>query len=63
VVTSAVNTISADDAASSGYAIGSAIATASADGIDERTGGAFKQVPGEVEVTLDPEPTPPVPPR
>jgi hypothetical protein len=63
VVTSAVNTISADDAAASGYAIGSAIATASADGIDERTGGAFKQVPGEVDVTLDPEPTTPAPPR
>ncbi len=63
VVTSAINTISPDDAASSGYAIGSDIATASADRIDERTGGAFKQVPGEVDVTLEPEPTTPSPPR
>jgi hypothetical protein len=63
VVTSAISTISADDAASSGYAIASDIATASADRIDERTGGAFKQVPGEVDVTLEPEPTTPSPPR
>jgi len=64
VVTSAISTVSPDDAASAGYAIGSRIASDSADGIDERTGGAFKQVPGEVDVTLEPEPpTPPAPPR
>jgi hypothetical protein len=55
--------ISADDIAASGYAIGSAVAAMPADKFDERSGGAFKQVPGEVDVTLEPEPTPPVPPR
>jgi hypothetical protein len=62
MLTSTTNSISADDAASGGYAVGSAIATASADKVDERTGGAFKQVPGEVDVTLEPEPTTPSPP-
>lgn len=62
VLTSSTQSISADDAASRGYAVGSAIATASADRIDERTGGAFKQVPGEVDVTLEPKPTSPSPP-
>ncbi|MBV8547070.1 MAG: hypothetical protein JO093_19355 [Acidobacteria bacterium] len=63
VVVTSVTPMSVDDAASAGYAIGKSVANAGADRIDERTGGAYKQVPGEVDVTLDPEPTTQSPPQ
>ena len=55
--------MNADAIAGSIYSAGTAIAAAPADEFDARKGGAFKQVPGEVDVTLDPEPTTPSPPR
>jgi hypothetical protein len=49
-----------------GYDIGTSVGAMPANKIDEKSGGAYKQVPGEVNVTLEPqtaEVTPPVPPR
>jgi hypothetical protein len=60
------NIVGEDAAMSAGYGIGSAIAAAPGDAFDERHGGAFKQVPGEVEVTLEArvdDATTPAPPR
>ena len=47
----------------SAYSAATAVAAIPANKFDESHGGAYKQVPGEVDVTLDPEPTTPVPPR
>jgi PEGA domain len=60
---SAVEGLNADAIAGSIYSAGTAIAAAPADEFDARKGGAYKQVPGEVDVTLEPEPTTPSPPR
>ena len=49
-----------------GYDIGSSAAAIPANKFDEKSGGAYKQVPGEVSVTLElqpPEATTPAPPR
>jgi len=53
----------ADKVAGSVYSATTAVAAAPANAIDQSKGGAYKQVPGEVDVTLDPEPTTPSPPR
>jgi len=63
VVTSEIQGLNPDAIAGSIYSAGTAIAAAPADALDARKGGAYKQVPGEVDVTLDPEPTIPAPPR
>ncbi len=49
-----------------GYDIGTSVGAIPANKIDEKSGGAYKQVPGEVSVTLEPQTakvTPPAPPR
>lgn len=49
-----------------GYDIGTSVGAMPANKIDEKSGGAYKQVPGEVNVTLEAqtaEVTPPAPPR
>jgi len=63
VVASEIGGVNADSVAGSIYSAGTAVAAAPADAFDARKGGAFKQVPGEVDVTLDAEPTTPSPPR
>ena len=63
VVASKIDGLNPDAIAGSAYSAGTAIAAAPADAFDARKGGAYKQVPGEVDVTLDPEPTTPSPPR
>ncbi len=63
VLTSHVAVLNPDDVAAGSYSVGTAIAAAPANYFDERSGGAYKQVPGEVDVTLEPEPTTPAPPR
>jgi hypothetical protein len=63
VLTSEIQGLNPDAIAGSIYSVTTAAAAAPADAFDARKGGAFKQVPGEVEVTLDPEPTSPSPPR
>jgi PEGA domain len=63
VLASKFDGLNPDAIAGSAYSAGTAIAAAPADAFDARKGGAFKQVPGEVDVTLDPEPTTPSPPR
>jgi hypothetical protein len=63
VVASKFDGLNPDAIAGSAYSAGTSIAAAPADAFDARKGGAFKQVPGEVDVTLDPEPTTPSPPR
>jgi hypothetical protein len=55
--------LDAERIADSVYSATTAAAAAPANAFDARKGGAYKQVPGEVEVTLEPEPTPPSPPR
>jgi hypothetical protein len=63
LLTDHVAGLDADAIAGSVYSATTAAAAAPANAIDTRTGGAYKQVPGEVDVTLDPEPTTPSPPR
>jgi len=49
-----------------GYDIGTSVGAMPANKIDEKSGGAYKQVPGEVNVTLElqtADATPPAPPR
>jgi hypothetical protein len=49
-----------------GYDIGTSVGAIPLNKIDEKSGGAYKQVPGEVNVKLDPQAdaaTPPAPPR
>jgi len=48
--------IAPDVIANTGYDIGTSIGAIPANKIDEKTGGAYKQVPGEVSVTLDRQP-------
>jgi hypothetical protein len=55
--------VNPDAVAGSVYSATTAMAAAPANAIDQRNGGAYKQVPGEVDVTLEPEPTTPTPPR
>jgi hypothetical protein len=55
-----------DEAMSAGYDIGATVAAAPGNAFDERHGGAFKQVPGEVDITLEArvaDATMPSPPR
>jgi len=63
VVADHITGLNPDAIAGSIYSATTAAAAAPADAFDARKGGAYKQVPGEVEVTLDPEPTTPSPPR
>jgi hypothetical protein len=58
-----ISGLNPDAIAGSIYSATTAAAAAPANAFDARKGGAYKQVPGEVEVTLDPEPTTPSPPR
>ena len=60
------NIIDPDVIGSIGYDIGTSVGAIPANKIDEKTGGAYKQVPGEVSVTLEPQvaaATTPAPPR
>ncbi|MEA2328325.1 MAG: hypothetical protein QOE68_3284 [Thermoanaerobaculia bacterium] len=63
VLTSGIDGLNPDAIADSLYSAGTSIAAAPADAFDAHKGGAYKQVPGEVDVTLEPEPTTPSPPR
>jgi hypothetical protein len=63
LVTSDMDALNPDDVAAGTYQVATNVAAMPANKIDERSGGAFKQVPGEVDVTLDPEPTTQSPPR
>jgi hypothetical protein len=63
VLTSDIAALNPDDVAAGSYTVATNIAAMPANKYDERSGGAFKQVPGEVDVTLEPEPTTPSPPR
>ena len=54
--------VNPDAVAAASYSAATAVAAIPANKIDERSGGAFKQVPGEVDVTLEPEPAAPSPP-
>jgi hypothetical protein len=63
VLTSGIDGLNSDAIADSLYSVGTSIAAAPADAFDAHKGGAYKQVPGEVDVTLDPEPTTQSPPR
>lgn len=60
LLTRNITALDPDDTVSEAFSAGTAIAAAPADKYDERSGGAYKQVPGEVDVKL--EPTTPVPP-
>jgi hypothetical protein len=60
------SSINPDAIGNAGYDIGTSIGAMPANKIDEKSGGAYKQVPGEVNVTLErktAEVMPPVPPR
>lgn len=63
VVASKFDGLNPDAVAGSAYSAGTAIAAAPANAFDASKGSAYKQVPGEVDVTLDPEPTTQSPPR
>jgi hypothetical protein len=63
VLTSEIPGLNPDAIAGSAYSAATAAAAIPGNKFDESHGGAFKQVPGEVDVTLDPEPTTPSPPR
>ncbi|MDP9361998.1 MAG: hypothetical protein M3P29_11160 [Acidobacteriota bacterium] len=70
MLTSDSNIIDPEAVGSAGYEIGTAVAAAPADMVDRKSGGAYKQVPGEVSVKLEPQadaemtpPTTPAPPR
>jgi hypothetical protein len=62
LLTSNVDFLNPDQVASDSYGAATTAAAIPANKYDERSGGAFKQVPGEVDVTLEPEPTTPSPP-
>lgn len=62
-LTSDIDGLNPEDIAAGSYVVATNVAAMPANKFDERSGGAFKQVPGEVDVTLDPEPTTPSPPR
>jgi len=60
------NVIDPDAIGRIGYDVGSSIGAMPANKFDEKSGGAFKQVPGEVSVKLEPSPpavTTPAPPQ
>lgn len=61
VVSSHIKGLNPDAIGSSAYGAGTDIAAAPANAIDARNGSAYKQVPGEVEVTLERAPTSPSP--
>lgn len=61
-VTSDMINVNPDAVAAASYSAATTVAAIPANKIDERSGGAFKQVPGEVDVTLEPEPAAPSPP-
>jgi hypothetical protein len=63
VVADHLGGVNPDAIAGSVYAGTTALASAPANAFDARKGGAYKQVPGEVDVTLEPAPTTPSPPR
>ena len=63
ILTDNVDFLNPDEVAAGSYQVATNIAAMPANKIDERSGGAFKQVPGEVDVTLEPEVTTPSPPR
>jgi len=63
VIADEIGGVNSDAIAGSVYSATTAAAAAPANAIDARKGGAYKQVPGEVDVTLEPEPTTPSPPR
>jgi hypothetical protein len=63
VLTSEIPGLNPDAIADSAYSVATAAAAIPANKFDESHGGAFKQVPGEVDVTLDPEPTTQSPPQ
>jgi hypothetical protein len=66
ILTSDSKIFDPDEAGRVGYEIGTAAAAMPANKFDEKSGGAYKQVPGEVSVTLEPqapEATTPAPPR
>ncbi|MGZ5475275.1 MAG: hypothetical protein ACXW3E_03895 [Thermoanaerobaculia bacterium] len=54
MLTSDSNIIDPEAVFRAGYEIGTAAAAMPANKIDEKSGGAYKQVPGEVSVTLEP---------
>jgi hypothetical protein len=65
-LSSDVAALNPEDVAAGSYTVATNIAAMPANKFDERSGGAFKQVPGHVDVTLEPavpEPTTPSPPR
>jgi len=61
LLTKNITALDPDDTVSAAFSAGTAIAAAPADQYDERSGGAYKQVPAKVDVKL--EPTTPSPPR
>ncbi len=63
VLASQTSFLNPDQVASDSYAAATAVAAIPANKFDDSHGGAYKQVPGEVDVTLDPEPTTQSPPR
>jgi hypothetical protein len=60
---SATSVLDPEEIAANSYAAATAVAAIPANKFDESKGGAFKQVPGHVDVTLDPEPTTQSPPQ
>jgi len=62
-LSSATSFLDPDEIAANSYDAATTAAAIPANRFDESHGGAYKQVPGEVDVTLDREPTTPSPPR
>lgn len=63
ILASEIKGLNPDAIAGSAYSAGADIAAAPGNAIDEHKGSAYKQVPGEVDVTLEAKPTSPSPPR
>ena len=62
-LSSSTSFLDPEQIAASSYDAATSAAAIPANKFDESHGGAYKQVPGEVDVTLDLEPTTPSPPR
>jgi hypothetical protein len=62
-LTSGTSFLNPDEIAANSYDAATTAAAIPANRFDESHGGAYKQVPGEVDVTLEREPTTPSPPR
>ena len=62
-ITSDSSVFNPEDVAAGSYTVATNIAAMPANKFDERSGGAFKQVPGHVDVVLEPAPTTPSPPQ